>query len=101
MVFSSFIFVNNYNNNDRFLFLDSFSAVTRIARLPLTGHSCSQTPHPIQRAGSMCGRKRRICISQVFPGSGGGFKGLLDATVMELLVFSIISLRLPEDSPVT
>ena len=28
---------------------DSFSAVTRIARLPLTGHSCSQTPQPMQR----------------------------------------------------
>ena len=30
----------------------SFSAVTRIALLPGTGHSCSQIPHPMQRLGS-------------------------------------------------
>jgi hypothetical protein len=35
------------------LFLDSFSALTRTARRPLTGHSCSQTPQPVQSAGSM------------------------------------------------
>jgi hypothetical protein len=31
---------------------DSFSAETRTARRPCTGHSCSHTPQPMQRCGS-------------------------------------------------
>jgi hypothetical protein len=46
-------FKNYFNNNECFLFRDSPSAVTRIAFKPLTGHSCSQMPHPIQRSGSI------------------------------------------------
>ena len=30
---------------------DSFSAVTRMALLPRTGHSCSQIPQPMQFSG--------------------------------------------------
>jgi hypothetical protein len=37
----------------------SFSALTRMARSPLTGHSCSHTPQPMQSLGSTCGRWRR------------------------------------------
>ena len=50
---------------------DSFSAVTRIARLPRTGHSCSQTPQPMHSSGLTTGRWSRIRISNSFPGAGG------------------------------
>jgi hypothetical protein len=49
----------DYKSSACFLLRDSFSAVTRIARLPLTGHSCSQTPQPMQRSGSTWGRCSR------------------------------------------
>ena len=48
------------------LCLDSPSALTRIALRPLTGHSCSQIPHPVHRSGFTCGVWRRTCSSILF-----------------------------------
>jgi len=52
------------------LFRDSFSALTRIARKPLTGHSCSQMPQPVHSAGSMKGFCRRTSMEILSPAAG-------------------------------
>ena len=53
--------VSYFSRSECFLCLDSPSALTRIALKPLTGHSCSQIPHPVHRSGSTWGAWSRTC----------------------------------------
>jgi hypothetical protein len=70
--------------------LDSFSAVTRIALNPLTGHSCWQTPQPMQRSGSITGFCRRTSMTACAPAAGDSAQDAEEAMVIESAEFSAI-----------